>query len=203
MLEVEDHGVGFGQQKERRGMGLTSMRERAELVHGTIEFLEHSGGGALVRLTVPDAEKTMPNEAFPCFWWTITAWCGAVSGACWKTIRRSKSWARRATDMKRWSWRTALEPRVVVMDFALPSMNGAVATRQILQGRPGHGGADAEHAFEPTYVRTCLDAGARGYLLKNAVDLELVDAVKQVAAGVEVLDPRLGDAPEDSEGARR
>lgn len=53
VLEVEDHGVGFGQQKERRGMGLTSMRERAELIHGTIEFLKHSGGGALVRLTVP------------------------------------------------------------------------------------------------------------------------------------------------------
>jgi signal transduction histidine kinase len=53
VLEVEDHGVGFGQQKERRGMGLTSMRERAELIHGTIEFLKQSGGGALVRLTVP------------------------------------------------------------------------------------------------------------------------------------------------------
>jgi signal transduction histidine kinase len=52
VLEVEDHGVGFGQHKGR-GMGLTSMRERAELIHGTIEFLKHSGGGALVRLTVP------------------------------------------------------------------------------------------------------------------------------------------------------
>ena len=57
ILEVEDHGVGFGQQKERRGMGLTSMRERAELIHGTIEFLKHSGGGALVRLTVPTGES--------------------------------------------------------------------------------------------------------------------------------------------------
>jgi DNA-binding NarL/FixJ family response regulator len=45
---------------------------------------------------------------------------------------------------------------------------------------------------EPSYVRTCLDAGARGYLLKNAVDLELIGAVKQVASGELVLDPRLG-----------
>ena len=44
-------------------------------------------------------------------------------------------------------------------------------------------------------MRTCLDAGARGYLLKNAVDLELVDAVKQVAQGIEVLDPRLDKLP--------
>ncbi len=45
---------------------------------------------------------------------------------------------------------------------------------------------------EPDYVRTCLDAGALGYLLKNAMDLELVDAVRRIAAGEQVLDPRLG-----------
>jgi DNA-binding NarL/FixJ family response regulator len=44
---------------------------------------------------------------------------------------------------------------------------------------------------EPAYVRNCLEAGARGYLLKNAMDLELVEAVKNVAAGRTVLDPRL------------
>ena len=47
---------------------------------------------------------------------------------------------------------------------------------------------------EASYVRTCLEAGARGYLLKNAMDLELVQAVKQVAGGGRVLDPRLGSA---------
>jgi signal transduction histidine kinase len=45
--------VGFRLEKEGRGMGLTSMRERAELVHGAIEFLKNGGGGTLVRLTVP------------------------------------------------------------------------------------------------------------------------------------------------------
>src|SRR6476646_5585138 len=45
---------------------------------------------------------------------------------------------------------------------------------------------------EMSYVRASFDAGARGYLLKNAMDLELVDAVKQVAAGRQVLDPILG-----------
>ena len=54
---------------------------------------------------------------------------------------------------------------------------------------------------EPTYVRTCLDAGARGYLLKNAMDLELVDAVKRVAAGERVLDQRLGPLAEREEDA--
>jgi signal transduction histidine kinase len=53
VLEVEDHGVGFSPVKQNRGMGLISMRERAELVNGRIEFLQRNGGGALVRLTVP------------------------------------------------------------------------------------------------------------------------------------------------------
>lgn len=85
-----------------------------------------------------------------------------------------------------------LKPQVVVMDFALPSMNGAVATRQILQRAPGTAVLILSMHSEASYVRTCLEAGARGYLLKNALDLEMVSAVKQVAAGRQVLDPRLG-----------
>jgi DNA-binding NarL/FixJ family response regulator len=85
-----------------------------------------------------------------------------------------------------------LRPQVIVMDFALPSMNGAVATRLILKSAPETAILMLSMHSEPSYVRTCLEAGAKGYLLKNAVDLELIGAVKQVAAGDQVLDPRLG-----------
>ncbi|HVV46685.1 MAG TPA: response regulator transcription factor [Bryobacteraceae bacterium] len=95
----------------------------------------------------------------------------------------------------------ALKPRVIVMDFALPSMNGAVATRRILAGLPEAKVLMLSMHAEPDYVRTCLDAGARGYLLKNAIDLELVEAVKKVAAGEQVLDPRLGRLGGSSETA--
>src|SRR5207302_62880 len=85
-----------------------------------------------------------------------------------------------------------LHPDVIVMDFALPSMNGAVATRHILKNTPGAAVLILSMHSEASYVRTCMEAGARGYLLKNAMDLELVQAVKQVAAGIRVLDRRLG-----------
>jgi DNA-binding NarL/FixJ family response regulator len=94
-----------------------------------------------------------------------------------------------------------LHPAVVVMDFALPAMNGAVATRSILKARPETAVLILSMHSEPSYVRTCLDAGARGYLLKNAMDLELVDAVKRVAAGERVLDQRLGPLGEREEDA--
>jgi DNA-binding NarL/FixJ family response regulator len=95
----------------------------------------------------------------------------------------------------------ALKPRVIVMDFALPSMNGAVATRRILAGLPEAKILMLSMHAEPDYVRTCLDAGARGYLLKNAMDLELVEAVKKIAAGDQVLDSRLGRLGGSSEPA--
>jgi DNA-binding NarL/FixJ family response regulator len=87
---------------------------------------------------------------------------------------------------------TELRPKVVVMDFAMPSMNGAVAARHILHAVPETAVLILSMHAEASYVRTCLEAGVRGYILKNALDLEMVDAVKQVAAGKLVLDQRLG-----------
>ncbi len=52
-LEVEDHGAGFAEQSARSGIGLVAMRERAELLGGSIEFLKPAQGGTLVRLKVP------------------------------------------------------------------------------------------------------------------------------------------------------
>ena len=59
VLEVEDGGVGIHNAGVTRGMGLVSMRERAELVHGKLDLLKAEAGGVLVRLTVPLA----PEEA--------------------------------------------------------------------------------------------------------------------------------------------
>jgi DNA-binding NarL/FixJ family response regulator len=82
-------------------------------------------------------------------------------------------------------------PDVVVMDFALPSMNGAIAARKIAESVPEAAVLIVSMHAEPACVRNCLDAGAKGYLLKNAMDLELVEAVKTLAGGGTVLDPRL------------
>jgi signal transduction histidine kinase len=59
VLEVEDRGVGFDDAGQAHGMGLVSMRERAELVHGRLELLSPDGGGLLVRLTVPLAPPAL------------------------------------------------------------------------------------------------------------------------------------------------
>ncbi len=84
-----------------------------------------------------------------------------------------------------------LQPKVIVMDCALPGISGLVATRQILENNPKAAVLMLSMHSEDTWVRQSLDAGARGYMLKNAVDLELVTAIRRVAAGEEVLDPQI------------
>ena len=84
-----------------------------------------------------------------------------------------------------------LKPDVIVMDCALPGSNGLVATRKILEHDPKALVLMLSMHSEDTWVRQSLEAGARGYMLKNALDQELVDAIRRVFAGEEVLDPQI------------
>ncbi|MEY2411880.1 MAG: hypothetical protein QOD84_486 [Acidobacteriaceae bacterium] len=59
-LEIEDHGSGIVLPPDNRGIGLVAMRERAQLLEGSLDFLQPSGGGTLVRLIVPK-EKPESN----------------------------------------------------------------------------------------------------------------------------------------------
>jgi DNA-binding NarL/FixJ family response regulator len=84
-----------------------------------------------------------------------------------------------------------LRPTVIVMDCALPEQSGIEAARQIHAKLPEtHILMLSMHA-EDTLVRQALEAGALGYILKNADNLDLVRAVRTIAAGKQVLDPQL------------
>jgi DNA-binding NarL/FixJ family response regulator len=95
-----------------------------------------------------------------------------------------------------------LQPHVVVMDYAIPVQNGAIATRSIRQTLPNTRVLILSMHSEPSYVSNCREAGASGYLLKHALDLELVAAVKAVRESEWVPDPRLSQEPFDT-GAKR
>jgi DNA-binding NarL/FixJ family response regulator len=88
-----------------------------------------------------------------------------------------------------------LRPRVIVMDCALPGVSGLVATQKILESAPETAILMLSMHSEDTLVRQAMAAGARGYILKNAIDLELVDAIRRVAAGEKVLASQLTREP--------
>jgi len=84
-----------------------------------------------------------------------------------------------------------LRPDVLVIDLAMPGLDGLEATRQSRRAAPQTAVlALTAHEDEP-YVRAMLEAGARGYLSKSARGHELVAAIRAVAAGETVLSPRV------------
>jgi DNA-binding NarL/FixJ family response regulator len=85
----------------------------------------------------------------------------------------------------------SLKPQVIVMDCALPGINGLQATRKILQLLPETLVLMLSMHTEETWVRQAIDAGARGYVLKNAMDLELSSAIRRLVKGETVLDGQL------------
>jgi DNA-binding NarL/FixJ family response regulator len=88
-----------------------------------------------------------------------------------------------------------MRPRVVVMDAAMPGMSGLAATRAILAVDPAARILMLSMHSEDTLVRQALEAGARGYALKSALDLDLAAAVTQVDAGELVVDAALAREP--------
>lgn len=84
-----------------------------------------------------------------------------------------------------------LKPKVVVMDCALPGISGIDATRRIRAKMPNATVLMLSMHSEDTLIRQALEAGARGYILKNALELDLVSAIKRVAEGHLVLDPQI------------
>ena len=81
-----------------------------------------------------------------------------------------------------------LKPKVVLMDLAMPGMNGFDTTRNLLTTCPESSVLMLSMHSEDIWARRAAQAGARGYILKNAVGLDLGLAIKRVAAGELVFD---------------
>ncbi len=84
-----------------------------------------------------------------------------------------------------------LHPDVVLMDIAMPKLNGIEATRLIKKTSPSTSVLVLTAYDDDQYIFALLDAGAAGYLLKNVRGEELAQAVRAVAEGESVLHPAI------------
>jgi two-component system, NarL family, response regulator NreC len=83
----------------------------------------------------------------------------------------------------------SLQPDVVVLDIGMPLLNGIEATRQIARRFPSINILILSMHAEEAYITQAMKAGARGYLLKDSADTELIRAVMAVAAGKSFFSP--------------
>lgn len=87
-----------------------------------------------------------------------------------------------------------LKPDIVLMDVAMPDLNGIEATRRMIADNPRTRVLVLSMHKEALYVREILRAGARGYLLKDTIDSELINAVRSVARGDGYISPAVSGA---------
>lgn len=83
------------------------------------------------------------------------------------------------------------KPDVVLMDMSMPDANGIHAAREILRERPSTRILVLSMYSDAQYVRSALDAGVAGYILKSALETDLTRAVRAVASGQQYLSPEL------------
>jgi len=84
-----------------------------------------------------------------------------------------------------------LKPTLVIMDIAMPRMTGVEGTRRIMENDPSSKVLILSMHKDTVYVRETLRAGAKGYLLKESIDQDLLRAVRAVAQGDGFLSPEV------------
>ena len=168
---MEDRGVGLDYEtKESRGMGMIAMRERAALLSGRIQFLRPEQGGTLVKLDVPLEPGRALNEGLNKSAYcspTITPWCAAVFAVSLRTSTTSRVVAEACNGVEAVELARSTRPDVIIMDMAMPDLNGSQAIIEILKFLPGAAIVVLSMYGEANYVRNAINAGARGYLSKT------------------------------------
>ena len=186
-MEVEDDGRGG---EAPFGNGLTGMRERIQALGGVLRRETDRGTRLLIKLPL---KVRLSRWRFACSSPKTRAWCSARWRRCSRSSPTSRSWRARVTAAKRWRWPRSTDPDVVLTDIEMPHMTGLEMAAELHRTRKGQRPRIIilTTFARPGYLRRALDAGASGYLLKDAPAEKLADAIRGVHQGLRVVDPQL------------
>jgi signal transduction histidine kinase/ActR/RegA family two-component response regulator len=187
-LSVSDTGPGFDPQllRDRDGIGLASMHERARLVGGNLVFESHPGRGTTVTAIVPltgDSPIEVPRllicdddpEIRSLLVDLVTPGCEVVGEA------RD---GQEAIDLA-----LRLVPDLMLLDISMPGMGGLEVARLLRERLPRIRIIFVTEKRERSYVDQAFALGAQGYVLKSMAASELPIALREVSAGREFRSP--------------
>jgi len=134
LLSVQDDGKGFDTRQER-GMGLLESRKESATWAAASQWIPSPGRAPYCASCSPcrsRRKRGRSHETDSNFYWPTTIrLCGRACGCCWKASLVSR-WSRTPpTGAKPWRWPKNITPDVVVMDVAMPMLNGIEAATQI------------------------------------------------------------------------
>jgi PAS domain S-box-containing protein len=216
-VTVEDNGVGFdpsavaARRGKEGGFGLFNMSERLGYLGGRLEVDSAPGRGTIITLIAPlkaDGESQAPPAPA----------IDRTRGLRIKADRRIKILLAEDHQITREGLRALLErepdlsvvaeadngakavelalehaPDIVIMDIAMPEMNGIEATKRIVAELPQTKVVALSMHADKHYVLEMLRAGASGYLLKDCAQVDLARAVRTVDANLTFLSPEIAD----------
>jgi len=93
-------------------------------------------------------------------------------------------------------------PDIILMDCAMPNGDGFSATREIAKSYPESKVVMLSMHSEISWVNKAIEAGARGYILKDAIEVDLVPMIKRVVRGEIALDPKISQTTISSKGQK-
>ncbi len=198
-LVVQDDGRGFDPDDVRDGgVGLIGMRERIALLGGRLfdrvdrgcgHDAECRGSDPVIRVLIVDDHAVVRSG--------LRRLLDAETDI--ETVGEAPNAERAVFE--------ALEgkPDVVLMDLVMPEKGGIEGMPAVLQAVPGSKVLVLSMQDDPRYVRAAFEAGASGYVLKEAADTEVVAAIRAVASGERYVHPALGAklVAADAEDRRR
>jgi CheY-like chemotaxis protein len=196
-LDVYDDGAGFdpaaaAPPSDAGGYGLRAMRQRVEQLGGVFSVESAPGEGTVVAAQLPARQrrKAKNETPSPCCWWTTTWWCEAGCGPCWARSPISsggRGSVGRGSAGRSWN-RHAVS--VVVMDLAMGhGMDGIEAIRRIRERNKRQAILVFTTYDSDADIVRAVDAGAMGYLLKDAAPDEIFAAIRGAVQGKSVMSP--------------
>ncbi len=194
---IEDDGRGFDPEtvRQQNRLGLLGMQERVALVGGTVTIETTIGRGTSVFVHIPTPGKrmTMTATKLRIFLADDHAIIREGLALLIGTQPNMEVVGQAGDGHSTLQHVLECQPDVVVMDVSMPGMNGALVTAQLCQACPGIRIVALTRHGEVGYIRQMLQAGAQGYVLKQAAGADLLDAIRTVAAGGTYLDTILSD----------